>query len=273
MKPSMRRVGILAAALMMVAAAFWRATPAMVAGISPEQAGPAAGSLPARTTQPKEITLEQRADVFMARKNYAEAADYYYQALKQSSLKDPVLWNKLGIAFQQQSNFHSASKAYTDATRLNKNFAEAWNNLGTVFFMQKKFGRSVKYYQRAIELEGNNAPFHMNLGTSYYHLKKFPQAVEEYRTALGIDPNVVTQESPVGTIVHAGGAGVEFYFYMAKAFASVGKAEEAVRYLRRALEDGFHDPKRIEEDPDFKKISQYPAFVELMRNPPVAIKN
>ena len=46
-----------------------------------------------------------------------------------------------------------------------------------------------------------------------------------------------------------------------------------MRYLRRALEDGFGDPKRIDEDPDFKKISQYPAFVELMRNPPVAIKN
>jgi len=60
---------------------------------------------------------------------------------------------------------------------------------------------------------------------------------------------------------------------MAKAFASVGDEEEAVHYLRRALEDGFNDRKRIDDDPDFKKISQFPAFVELMRNPPVAIKN
>jgi hypothetical protein len=59
---------------------------------------------------------------------------------------------------------------------------------------------------------------------------------------------------------------------MAKAFASIGNAEEAVRYLRRALEDGFGVPAQIEEDPDFKKISQYPAFVDLMLNPPAAIK-
>ena len=209
----------------------------------------------------------------MARKNYADAADYYYRALKQSSFKDPVVWNKLGIAFQQENKFHSARKAYTNATRVDKNFAEAWNNLGTVYFMEKKYGRSVTYYQRAIELKGDNAAFHMNLGTSYYHLKKFDQAVEEYRTALGIDPKVVVSGVPVGTVVHAGGTDVEFYFYMAKAFASIGNAEDAVRYLRRALEDGFNDPKRIDEDPDFKKISQYPAFVELMRNPPVAIKN
>jgi hypothetical protein len=59
---------------------------------------------------------------------------------------------------------------------------------------------------------------------------------------------------------------------MAKAFASMGSAEDAVHYLQRALEDGFNDWKRIDEDPDFKKISQHPAFVELLRNPPVAIK-
>ena len=86
-------------------------------------------------------------------------------------------------------------------------------------------------------------------------------------------PRLWLRQSSLGTVVHASGADVEFYFYMAKAFASIGNAEEAVRYLRRALEDGFNDPKRIDEDPDFKKISQHPAFVELMRNPPVAIKN
>jgi len=60
---------------------------------------------------------------------------------------------------------------------------------------------------------------------------------------------------------------------MAKAYASIGNAEDAVRYLRRALEDGYDGSKQIDEDPDFKKISQYPAYIELRRNPPVAIKN
>ena len=269
----MRRVGLFAATLITVAAAFWGAAPAVGAGFSPEQVAPPSGSPPAPPTPNNVLTLEQRGDVFMARKNYADAADYYYQALKEKSFKDPKLWNKLGIAFQQESRFASAGKAYTNATRVDKNFAEAWNNLGTVYFLGKKFGKSVKYYQRAIGLESNNAAFHLNLGTSYYHLKKFDQAVEEYRTALGIDPNSVTQVSSLGTVIHAGGADVEFYFYMGKAFASIGNAEEAVRYLRRALEDGFSDRKRIDEDPDFKKISLHPAFVELMRNPPVAIKN
>jgi tetratricopeptide (TPR) repeat protein len=166
MKPQMRCAGFFAASLVMGAAAFWGGVPARGAGFSPEQAAPAAASPPAPTPPPKVLTLEQRADIFMARKNYADAADYYYRALKQSSFKDPVVWNKLGIAFQEDSKFHSARKAYTHATRVDKNFAAAWNNLGTVLFMEQKYARSVKYYRRAIELEGDNATLHMNLGIS-----------------------------------------------------------------------------------------------------------
>jgi len=271
MQPALRTLGLCVAVLMLANAAWGWGTPAgETVGTRLEQTGTAAVPPPSHPTQA--LSLEQRADIFMARKNYDQAADFYYQSLQRSSFKDAVVWNKLGIAFQQQNKFQGAHKAYANATHLNKNFAEAWNNLGTVYFMQKKYGRSVRYYQRAIEVKKDNASFHMNLGTAYYHQKKFPLAVEEYRTALGIDPNVLNQQSPLGTVVHAGGADVDFFFYMAKAYASIGNAEEAVRYLRRALEDGFKDPKRIEEDPDFKKISQHPAFVELMRNPPVAIK-
>jgi hypothetical protein len=55
-------------------------------------------------------------------------------------------------------------------------------------------------------------------------------------------------------------------------FASLGRVDEAVRYLRRAFEDGFKDQKKLQEDPDFQKISSYPAYVELLNNPPVPIQ-
>lgn len=272
MNPPKRCASFFVVALTMGGTAFWGTAPARRAGFSAEQTPPAAASTPESTAQANALTPELRGDVFMARKNYADAADYYYRALRQSSFKNPALWNKLGIAYQQENQYSRARNAYSQATRADKNYAEAWNNLGTLYFMAKKYGRSVKYYQRAIELKSDTATFHLNLGTSLYHLKKFGPAVEEYRTALRLDPKVVTERSSVGTVVHASGEDVEFYFYLAKAFASVGNAEDAVRFLRRALEDGFNGSERIEEDPDFKKISQYPAYVELMRNPPVAIK-
>jgi tetratricopeptide (TPR) repeat protein len=269
----MRRASLFAATLLLVAVALGGAASGVASGFSPEQAAPTAGVPPASVPQQRELTLEQRADIFVARKNYADAADYYYRALKQSTFKDPLLWNKLGIAFQQESKLRSARQAYAKATRVDPNFAAGWNNLGTVYYLEKKYKKSEEYYQRAIKLKSTIAAFHMNLGTSYYHEKKFEQAVDEYRTALGIDPNAAVSHSALGTTINAGRTDVEFYYYLAKAFASIGNAEDAVRYLRRALEDGYGDTKRIGEDPDFKKISQYPAYIELMRNPPVAIKN
>jgi tetratricopeptide (TPR) repeat protein len=256
-----------------VSAHFLGGAQAPATSLGQEDSTPAAAPPQTQAASPKVLSLEDRADIFMARKDYGGATDYYYRALKKSSLKNPALWNKLGIAYQQQTKYHNAHKAYSNAIHLNKDFAEAWNNIGTIYFMENKFGKSLKYYQRAIELRGSDAAFHLNLGTSYYHLKRYDGAVAEYRTALGLNPNVMAEQSMLGAIVRARGTDVQFYFYMAKAFASIGRAEEAVRYLRRAFEDGFADPKRIDEDPDFKKISQHPAYVELMKNLPVAIKD
>jgi len=245
-------------------------TPCLPLASSQESTGPT--GMPT-AAPPKALTLEQRADIFMARKNYADAADYYYQALKNGSSSDPVVWNKLGISLQQQTKFHTARQAYSRATHLDKTFAEAWNNIGTTYFLEKKVKRSVKYYQHAITVKPASASFHLNLGVAYSDLKRFPEAVQEYREALGLDPEVLKHQSAVGTTMHAGGSDVDYYFYMAKAFASMGDAEDAVHYLRRALEDGFSDHKRIDTDKDFQKISKYPAFVELMKSPPVAIKD
>ena len=222
------------------------------------------------------LSLEDRADIFMARKAYADAADYYHRALRQaevSPMASATLWNKLGIAYQQQLDFGAARKAYQKAIRYRGNFSEAWNNLGTTYFLANKFRKSVKYYRQAIELNPDSASFHLNLGTSYYRIRKYKEAVDEYRQALSLDPNILTVHSSMGTVVQARGGDVDYYFYMAKVFASLGRIEEAVRYLRRAFEDGFKDVKRLDADPDFLKISKDPSYTALRSNPPVPIRD
>ncbi len=219
------------------------------------------------------LSLEERADIFMARKSYADAVEYYHRALKAVGFSGARLWNKLGIAYQQSTNPRAARKAYKEAIRREPNLPEAWNNMGTTYYLEDHYAKSVKYYRRAVELDPKSGSFHLNLGTSYYHMKKLKEAVEEYHSALVLDPSILTDHSPVGTVVEARGADANFYFYLAKVFAGLGRPEDAVRYLRRAFEDGFKDSGLLEKDPDFQKISQYPAYVELLKTPPVAIKD
>ena len=217
------------------------------------------------------LTLEERADIFMARKSYADALDYYQRAFKEKGRNDATIWNKVGIAHQQMQNSGAARKAYKEAMRIKKDFAEPWNNMGTTYYLEQRPKKSLKWYRQAIKLSPNNASFHINLGTAYYAMKKIEMALEEYRAALSLDPTVLSHRSSIGTTMQARAADARYFFYMGKVFASLGRAEEAVRYLRRAFEDGFKDVKLLDRDPDFMKIGEYPAYVELRANPPKAL--
>lgn len=237
------------------------------------------GNTQQKQGRPVNLSDEERADLFMARKSYDEAIDYYSRAIKSYpvSAKNRAavakMWNKMGICYEQKTDYREARKAFKRAVRLDRGFAEAWNNLGTSFYLSKKPKKSVKFYRRAIKLSPKSASFHWNLGTSYFDRRKFKKAIREYRVAIQLNPDIMRQNSTMGTSVETRHVDAKFYFYMAKIFASAGNASEAVRYLEHAMEEGFNNRDKILQDPDIKKISKDPAFVALMKNPPVAIKD
>ena len=246
----------------------------------------AAGSVDSAGTTNRNLPAEARADIYMARKMYSDAIDYYRRSLDQGNSTKAVVWNKLGIAYQMSLDYRNAQQSYRRAIRLQPGFAEAWNNLGTIYFLQgegcrshfgficaRKFKASIKQYQKALAITPNSASYHMNMGASYSRLKKYEEAFAEYHAALALDPDVLSKHSAMGTVIEAGLSDVEYYFNLAKVFASLERPEDSVRYLKRAMEDGFHDFKRLDKDPDFLKISNSPEYMALRKNPPFAIPN
>lgn len=232
-----------------------------------------------KTDQPASLSDEEQADLFMARKEYDKAVEYYSSAIKshpvpqQNRAHVAGLWNKMGICYQQELKYEKARKAYKRALRVKHDYAQAWNNLGTTFFLTRKPKKSIKFYRRAIKLRPLSASYHLNLGAAYFQRRKYKRAVKEYRAAIRLDPEILIRNSREGTAVQTRYADAKFFFYMAKIYASAGNSSEAIRYLRRAMEEGFNDEKRILSDPDIQKISKDPAFVALIKNPPVAIKD
>ncbi|HET7214513.1 MAG TPA: tetratricopeptide repeat protein [Terriglobia bacterium] len=225
------------------------------------------------------LSDEEWGDLYMVRKEYDKAIDEYAHAIKlqeasaQNEKKLAVLWNKTGICYQQKMDYGHARESYRKAFRLDRAYAQPWNNMGSTYYLAGKPKKSIKFYRHAIKMAPEVASFHLNLGTAYFARKKYEQATREYRAAIQLDPEVLTRNpESQGTTVETRYANAKFYFYMAKIFASVGEPDKAVRYLERAMEEGFNSQKRILEDPDIQKISKYPAFITLMKNPPVAIK-
>src|SRR5437667_9898219 len=94
------------------------------------------------------LTIEERADLHMARKEYGDAVDSYAQALRRSGLSaddTASLWNRIGIAYQAGLRFRAARKGYTNSVHIRKDFAKPWSNIGTTYSIQKKYGKCEKW--------------------------------------------------------------------------------------------------------------------------------
>jgi tetratricopeptide (TPR) repeat protein len=208
------------------------------------------------------LSVETRGDILMARKMYREAIDVF----REDTSKNPVIANKIGIAYHQLQQLDNARKYYQQAIRLKPDYAEAINNLGTVYYATKSFGKAIGYYKKALKYSPNSASIYSNLGTAYFARKKYKEAMETYQTALKLDPNVFENRGSYGVLLEERNVEerANFHFHMAKLYAQAGRNELALQYLRKALEEGFKEKKKIEEDPDFQAMRDLPEFKELL---------
>lgn len=221
-------------------------------------------TVPEPVSQP--LTPEARGDVYMARKMYREAIDCYEQAPQNSA----VVWNKLGIAYHQMTQLDAAMKRYRRAITLDAKYPEAINNLGTVYYAEKRYSKATSCYKRALKLAPSAASIYSNLGTAYFGEKKYKQAWEAYNTAFQLDPEVFEHRNAYGVLLQerAIEERARFHYYLAKIYASKGQNDRALQYIRKALEEGFVDRKKLMQDPEFAAMRDLPEFKELLKLEP-----
>jgi tetratricopeptide (TPR) repeat protein len=223
-------------------------------------------------TQPKPpaatrtLTAEERGDIMMARKMYREAID----AFNSDPQKSAVLYNKIGIAYHQLQQLDNARKNYERALKLKRDYAEALNNIGTVYYAKKSYRRAISYYSKALRLSPNSASIYSNLGTALFARKKYELATDAYQKALAIDPEVFERRSNYGTMLEDRNIAdrAKFHYYLAKMYAKSGRNDMALQYVRKALEEGFKDKKKLEEDPEFQALRNLPEFKDLLAAEP-----
>jgi tetratricopeptide (TPR) repeat protein len=246
-------------------APFWCAA-ALIGGmgVAAQQASNDGLRLPSRDAAPRPaLTFEQRGDIFMARKMYREAVEAYQQAPASSA----IVANKIGIAYHQMTFLPQARKQYEKAQKLDTKYAEAINNLGTVYYAQKSYRRAVNQYKKALKLSPNSASIHSNLGTAYFARKKYKEALQEYQTALSLDPEVFEHRNANGVLLQERSVEerAKFHFYLAKTYAKSGQSERALLYMRKAIEEGFKERQKFNEDSDFEELRKLPEFQDLLK--------
>jgi tetratricopeptide (TPR) repeat protein len=206
------------------------------------------------------MSAEEHGDILMARQEYLAAIDSYRQAPVTA-----VTLNKLGIAYHHLFALDTARKDYQKALLIRPNYPEAINNLGAADFAQGRYKQAIKLYRKALTLMPDSAVIAANLGTAYFAAGKFQSGLESYQSAFRLDPSVFDGES---LQVIQGPASqrerVRQDYCIAELFAEVGNQDRALEYLRKALNDGFHDRNRLMQDTDFTQLRKTPEFAQLM---------
>ena len=233
---------------------------------------PANASIPAseaaRPRTPREDE-ELRADLFMARKQYPEAADVYQKLVAQEP-RNAVLLNKLGIACHQQMMLEQAKRYYQRAAKADKTFANAYNNLGTIYYQRKNYRKAIRAYKQALELNPSFAVVHSNLGYAYFGEKHYDEAMDAFRRALAIDPAVFDRGHSAGSLLQDRSVSDHglFYFFLAKSFAQMGNAQRCAQYLRKARDEGYQGLAAAKTDPAFARVLHDPTVEEILEMTP-----
>ncbi len=211
-----------------------------------------------------ELSLERRADIYMARKMYREAGDAYTEAIRYEP-DSAKLINKLGISFHQRMLLGHARREYERAWRLDRSYSQALNNLGTVHHAQGNYRRATRTYKRALQVAPNSASIYSNLGTSFFARRRYKDAARAYSQALELDPEVFETRGNFGTLLQERSVAERgrYYYFMARAYAGVELWDRVILYLRKALEEGFGSPRKIANDPAFEAMHELGGFRRL----------
>ena len=243
-----------------------------------QQAAPAPGAEQQPVTssdeavQPPPMTprqkAEMRADILVARKEYAAAASAYEKILA-TDKKNAALLNKIGMAYQQLGDNGKAESYYKRAWKYDKHFASAMNNLGTVEYGRRRYKNAIKYYNKALPVGTDRATIYSNLGYAYCGKKDYYHATIAFEKALALNPQIFAQRGDFGSLFlqrSAPDPGTVYYL-MAKSYAKLGDAKETAHYLILARDAGYKDLRAAEKDASFKRVIGSPQVQEVLRTP------
>ena len=209
----------------------------------------------------RQIPVEQKADILMARGEYAAAIAAY----RQSNLKSAIVWNNIGMAYHHLFALDEARKAYQQALAINPRFAPASNNLAAVYYGQHDYSEAEHWYKKALKHTSESAVIYCNLGTAYFAEARYKQGVKAYRKAFSIDQQVFApKQSAMVEAASSREQRIEMNYFVAATYARVGQQEQALNSLRKAMDEGFKDRKRLNEDKDFATLRSTPEFQHLL---------
>jgi tetratricopeptide (TPR) repeat protein len=141
---------------------------------------------PTPTAESKAEAAFNRGNVFYKKKDYDKAISDFTEAIR----LDPNYaqsYNNRGIAYAGNKEYDKAISDFTEAIRLNPNYAESYFNRGNAY--DEEYDKAISDYNKAIRLDPRYAKAYNNRGWAYHDKKDYDKAIGDCNEAIRLKPN------------------------------------------------------------------------------------
>ena len=134
--------------------------------------------------------------------------------------------------------------------------------------MQKEYGSAARQFKKAVALDETRPSFHVNLGATWFAQKELEGAIAEYARALELNPDALTSgNAGVAAQIASPEERARYSYMLAKIFAKRGDADQCIRNLRKAKEEGYRELANIYKDSEFAQLRNDPRMAEIALAP------
>lgn len=152
-----------------------------------------------------------------------------------------------GNAYFRKREFDHAIADYNRAIELNPDFFLAYNNRGNVYMQTEQYDLAIADYDKAITLKPDNGMPYNNRGFALLLMGDLDAAEADIRASLRLNPdNIYALNS------------------MAEIYAARNNAEEACRWLHKAIEKGYNNWNYIKTSKTYSNIYHAPCFRSIL---------
>jgi tetratricopeptide (TPR) repeat protein len=181
------------------------------------------------------------------------------QRLIKSFPGEMMLFNILGVCFEQEGAFQKAADAYKQALSINPAIPELQFNLGAMLYALNEPKKAIHHYEEAIRLNPNFTEAYFNLGTLHQSQSEYSQAINAYEKALTIQPGFYEALANIGTIKQLQGRldeaiecfkrtitiqeDAKGHYNLAGAYRNQGNLILAIDHFKKAIDLGSNEPE------------------------------